>query len=73
MMVWYVTKLKKQLVYFNWISTASFVAKTREGSETCFNSISGNTKLMQHRFIKSLVLQLNRIGHSEKKDKGRLH
>ena len=25
MMVWYVRKLRKQLVYFNWISTASFV------------------------------------------------
>ena len=36
-------------------------------------SINGNTKLMQHRFLKSLVLQLDRIGHSEKKDKGRLH
>ena len=34
-----------------------------------FNSINGNTKLMQHRFIKSLVLQLDRIGHSEKKTK----
>ena len=35
----------------------------------CFNSINGNTKLMQHRFIKSLVLQLDRIGHSEKRTK----
>ena len=33
----------------------------------CFNSIDGSTKLMQHRFIKSLVLQLDRIGHSEKR------
>ena len=39
----------------------------------CFNSINGSTKLMQHRFIKSLVLQLDGVGHSEKKDKGRLH
>ena len=55
MMVWYVIKLRKQLVYFNWISTASLVA------------LNGNTKLMQHRFMKSLVLQLDQIGHSEKK------
>ena len=67
MMVLYVIKLRKQLVYFNLISTASFVALTREGSKTRFNSINGNTKLIQHRFIKSFVFQLGRIGHSEKK------
>ena len=55
-------------MYFNWNFT-----ETREGSKTCFNSINGNTILMQHRFIKSFVFQLGRIGHSEKKDKGRLH
>ena len=31
MMVWYVIKLRKQLVYFNWISTASFVALNKRG------------------------------------------
>ena len=61
------------MVFFNWISTASFVALNKRGVKTCFNSINGNTKLMQLRFIKSLVLQLDRIGRSEKKDKGRLH
>ena len=35
----------------------------------CFNPINGNTKLMPHQFIKSLVLQLDRIGFSEKKTK----
>ena len=73
MMVWYVIKLRKKLVYFNWISTASFVALNKRGPKPCFTSINGNTKLMQHRFVKSLVLQPDRIGHSEKKDKGRLH
>ena len=58
-------------MYFIWISTASCVALMREGSKTCFNSI--NTKLMQHRFIKSLVLKLDRIGHSEKRQRSSLH
>ena len=31
MTVWYVIKLRKQLVYFNWISTASFVALNKRG------------------------------------------
>ena len=35
----------------------------------CFNCIIGNAKLIQHRFIKSYVFQLGRIGHSEKKIK----
>ena len=57
-------------MYFNWICTAPFVALNKRGvKKTSFNSINGNTKLMQHRFIKSLVLQLDRIGHSEKKTK----
>ena len=54
-------------MYFNWISTASFVALNKRGVKTCFASINGNTKLMQHRFIKSFVFQLGRIGHSEKR------
>ena len=69
MMVWYVIKLRKQLVYLNWNSTALFITLNKRGVKTCFNSINGNTKLMQHRFIKSLVLQLDRIGHSDKKTK----
>ena len=55
MMVWYVLKFRKQLVYFNWIFTASFVALNKRGVKTCFNSINANTKLMQHRSIKSYV------------------
>ena len=52
-------------MYFNWISTASF----REGSKMCFSCNIANTKLIQHRFIKSFVFQLGRISHSEKKSK----
>ena len=33
------------------------------------NCIIGNTKLIQHRFIKSFVFQLSRISLSEKKIK----
>ena len=51
-------------MYCNWISTASFVALNKIGVKN-----NGNTKLMQHRFIMSLALQLDRIGHSEKKTK----
>ena len=59
-------------MYFNWISTASFITLNKEGSKTCFNSINGNTKLMQHRFIKSLFTSLIELAIL-KKDKGRLH
>ena len=54
-------------MFFNWISTASFVALNKRGVKTCFNSIIGNTNLIQHQFIKSFVFQLSRIGHSKKK------
>ena len=56
-------------MYFNLISTASFVALKREGSKTRFNSIVRNTKLIQHWIITSFVLQLGRIGHFEKQIK----
>ena len=59
-------------MYFNWISTASFISLNKKGSKTCFNCIIGNIKLIQHRFIKSFVFQLGRIMYSEK-IKGRLH
>ena len=59
-------------MYFNWISTASFITLNKEGSKTCFSCIIGDAKLIQHRFIKSFVLQRGRIGHS-KKIKGHLH
>ena len=36
MMVWYVIKLGKQLVYFNWISTALFVALNKRGVKYVF-------------------------------------
>ena len=54
------------MAYFNWISTASFIALTKEGSKTYFNCIVGNKKLIQHRFIKSYVFQIGRVSHSEK-------
>ena len=53
-------------MYFNWISTASFITLNKRGSKTCFNYIVGNTKLIQHRFIKYFVFQLRRISLSEK-------
>ena len=56
-------------MFFNWISTASFVALNKRGVKTCFNFIIANTNLIQHRFIKSFVFQLGQIGHSEKKIK----
>ena len=58
-------------MYFNMISTASFITLNK-GSKTCLNCIIGNTKLIQHRFIKSIDFQLGRISHS-KKNKGCLH
>ena len=57
-------------MYFNWISTASFVAlNKRGGSKTRFNSIICNTKLKQHCILTSFVFQLGRIGHFEKQVK----
>ena len=57
-------------MYFYWISTALFVALNKRGvKKSCFNSINGNAKLIQHRFIKSFVFQLGRVGHSENKIK----
>ena len=54
-------------MYFNWISTASFITLNNRGvKKTCFNCIIGNTKLIQHRFIKSFVFLIGRISHSEK-------
>ena len=52
--------------YFNWISTASFITLNKRGVKTCFQCIIGNTKLIQHQFIKLFVFQLCRIRHSEK-------
>ena len=54
-------------MYFNWISTASFITLNTSGVKKCFNCIIGITKLIQHRFIKLFVFQLGRISHSEKK------
>ena len=51
-------------MYFNWISTASFVALNKRGVKTCFNFISGNEKLIQHRFITSFVFELGRVSTS---------
>ena len=55
-------------MYFNWISTASFVALNKRGVKNVFQLIIDNARLIQHRFIKSFVfqLQVGRISHSEK-------
>ena len=36
MMVWYVIKLRKQLVYFNSIYTASFITLNKRGVKNVF-------------------------------------
>ena len=54
-------------MYLNWMSTASSITLNKGGVKTCFHYITGNTKLIQHRFIKSFVFQLCRIRHSENK------
>ena len=54
------------MAYINWISTALFIALNKRGVKTYFNCIVGNTKLIQHGFIKSFVFQIGRISHSEK-------
>ena len=57
-------------MYFIWISTASFVALSTRGVKNVFQfPLMAIQNQLQHRFIKSLVLQLDRIGHSEKKTK----
>ena len=56
-------------MYFNWISTASFVALNKRGVKTCFNSSIGNTKLIQHWIIMFFVFKLGRIGRFEKQIK----
>ena len=53
-------------MYFNWISTASFITLNKRRVKTCINCIIGNTKLIQHQFLKSFVFQLGRISHFEK-------
>ena len=62
------------MVYLDWMSTASFITFNKKGVKnvfrvSCFNCIIGNTKLIQHRFIKSFVFELGRICHSEKRIK----
>ena len=56
-------------MHFNWISTATFVALNKRGVKDVFQLHYWQYKMMQHRFIKSPVLQLDRIGPSEKKTK----
>ena len=60
-------------MYFNWISTASFVALNKRGVKTRFNSIMRNKKLIQHWIMMSFIFQLGRIDHFENKDKVHLH
>ena len=54
-------------MYFNWITTASFITLSKRGVKTCFNCFywQNNIDTVQHRFIKSFVFQLGRISHSE--------
>ena len=59
-------------MYLIWMSTASFITFNNRGVFTCFKCIIGNTKLIQHRFIKSFVFEFGRIAIL-KKNKGRLH
>ena len=59
-------------MYFYWISTALLIGLNKRGVKTYFNCITGNSKLIQHRFINSFVFQFCRISHSEI-NKGRLH
>ena len=49
------------------IFTALFVALNKEGVKNAFNCITRNAKLIQHQLIKSVVCQLGRNSHSEKK------
>ena len=48
-------------MYFNWISTASFVAGSIRVSTPL---VSGNAKLIQHWFITSFVFELGRVSTS---------
>ena len=60
-------------MYFNWISTASFITLNKRGVKNVFQlHYTQYKKLIQHHFIKSFVFQLGRISHPEK-NKGRLH
>ena len=56
-------------MYLNWMFTASIITLNKRGGgglKTCLNCTTGNTKLIQHRFIKSFVFPLCRIRHSKK-------
>ena len=59
-------------MYFNWFSSAPFITLNKRGVKNVFQLHFGDTKLIQHRFIKSLIFQLGRISHTEKNE-GRLH
>ena len=65
--------LNKNLVYFNWISTTSFITLNNRGVKNVFQlhywQYKIDTALV---YKKSFVFQLGRISHSEKK-KCRLH
>ena len=57
-------------MYFNWISTVSFITLNKRGVKNVFQLHYWQyQKLIQHPFIKSFVFQLGRISHSEKKIK----
>ena len=52
-------------MYFNWISTASFITLSTRGVKRVSTALLA-IKLIQHRFIKSFVFRLGRINRSEK-------
>ena len=53
-------------MYFNWISTASFITLIKRGVKTCFNLHYWRYKIDTASVNKSFVFQLGRISHSEK-------
>ena len=54
-------------MYLNWMSTASFIILNKRGVKNVFQLHYWQYKIdIQHQFIKSFVIQLGRISHSEK-------
>ena len=54
-------------MYFNWISTASFIALNNRGPKTCFNCIIGSTKLIQLFCVHSEKIKVVSIEHLKQK------
>ena len=56
-------------MYFNWISTASFVSLNKRGVKNVFQLHKWQCKIDAAWVYKVVLFQLGRIGHSEKKIK----